>query len=338
MAKCIHLIVDSRHYAGIESHVFHLSSMLRDKALDVQVVLLNDYGPHPLCDKLAERTIPVLKLDGQAKTLWRYIRAIDPQDVIHTHGYKAGILCRLFGVVARRQVVSTYHCGDRGKGLMAIYTWLDKFTQRLSNNIAVSEEINRWLGNSAVVLDNFVCHTSAVFNPNRAARKLAFVGRFSYEKGPDNFVKLAEAFEGDTSLSFTMFGDGPMAGYIKQDAPSNTKLMGFCADLEQHWPDIDGLVISSRKEGMPMVAIEAMMRGIPVIAAPCGALPELLGEGYRGWLANSSDAEDLIAALDQWRRSSKAELREVTARARAHAIQCCSGEQQWSQLKVLYAV
>lgn len=293
---------------------------------------------HPLCDKLGERNISVLKLDGQAKTLWQYIRAIKPHAVIHTHGYKAGILCRLFGSVTNRRVVSTYHCGDRGKGLMAIYTWLDKFTQRLSNNIAVSDEINSWLGNKAVVLDNFVCQTSTVFDSNRAVKKLAFVGRFSYEKGPDTFLKLAEAFERDPSLSFAMYGDGPMADYIQTNIPSNIQLMGFCADLEQHWPDIDGLVISSRNEGMPMVAIETMMRGIPVIATPCGALPELLGKGDRGWLAYSSEAEGLITIIDLWRRSSNTELRETTAHARTHAIQCCSGEQQWLQLKDIYAV
>jgi glycosyltransferase involved in cell wall biosynthesis len=54
--------------------------------------------------------------------------------------------------------------------------------------------------------------------------------------------------------------------------------------MEPVWRDLDVLLISSRAEGLPMVALEALAHGIPVIANRVGALPDVLQHGRTGWL------------------------------------------------------
>jgi glycosyltransferase involved in cell wall biosynthesis len=58
--------------------------------------------------------------------------------------------------------------------------------------------------------------------------------------------------------------------------------------MEQVWDKIDVLLISSRAEGLPMVALEALAHGIPVVANRVGALPEVLEQGLSGWLYNGN--------------------------------------------------
>lgn len=299
-----------------------------------------DYGDHPLHHKLSEQGIDCIKLNGRFHSLFAYLRATHQNDVIHTHGYKAGIVSRLLGVIAGRTVVSTYHCGDRGQGKLAWYTWLDKFTQGLSKNIAVSAEIATWLGKKVLVMDNFISPTANFKNVSPSLTKqplqLAFVGRLSHEKGPDIYTALAVHHAGNSTLQFNIFGDGPMRKSLEQQAPTNIRFWGFCADMEQHWSTIDALVISSRQEGMPMVAIEAMMYGVSVIATPCGALPSLLGDNERGWLAKSTKPEAIFDAIDNFRNTPLQQRMKVASKARHYVLANCSGQTQWQYYEKLY--
>jgi glycosyltransferase involved in cell wall biosynthesis len=244
-------------------------------------------------------------------------------------------MCRLIAKLFGLKVVSTFHCGDRGTGLVAMYTWLDRLTQKMSENIAVSQEINTWLGGEALVMDNFIGPESVINGANHGVKNLAFVGRLSYEKGPDTFVCAARSFLNDPSIAFSVLGDGPMGEVIRQEAPENVKILGFCESIE--WEYIDALVIASRQEGMPMVAIEAMMRGIPVIATPCGDLPRMLGYNKRGWLAKGSAPRDLIDAIVHWKNSSPRIYDDIIKQARDYALSNFSGESQWRHLAQLYS-
>ena len=115
----IWIMLDSRGFGGIESHVLQLAVGLNNHKQKVVVVFLTDYGQHPLRDALAKQKVDTLTLDGRVSTLWKTIRAKKPS-VLHTHGYKAGILGRLVARLQKIPVATTYHAGEIATGKLAI--------------------------------------------------------------------------------------------------------------------------------------------------------------------------------------------------------------------------
>ena len=144
-----------------------------------------------------------------------------------------------------------------------------------------------------------------VFDGTPSDDYLAFVGRICPEKRPDRAIEIAHRagvplkiaakidafdrayFESEIKPLF----DDPMIEYIgeigdaeKSEFLGNAKALLFPID----WPEPFGLVM-----------IEAMACGTPVIAFPCGSVPEVIDHGVTGFLVESVDeAVDAVARLD----------------------------------------
>ncbi len=290
----IWLALDSRAPGGIESHVRQLAEGLKRRGQLVRVVFLRDYGEHPLHDVLRAADIPSLVLDGRIGSLWRHLRRARPA-LLHTHGYKAGILGRVAARLNRIPVISTFHAGERPSGRLALYDCLDRHTARLAQQrFAVSPAIMQRLPVTAELTDNFVDDAGLAISHGR---QIAFVGRLSEEKGPDRFLRLASEFP---QQQFHLYGDGPQMAALRQTAPKNLQFHGQQDDMTPLWQNIGLLVMPSRHEGLPMAALEAMARGIPVLASNVGALDQLVEDGTNGWLVENGDQEALAERLGHW--------------------------------------
>lgn len=289
----IWLLLDSSGIGGIESHVLCLGSALLELGLPVRVLFLADHGHHPLHDALVDLGVPFRVIAGGWVGLVRAVAAAAPS-LIHTHGYKAGIegriIARGFGVPC----VSTFHAGEPGAGRVRLYSALDRLSARLAGGIvAVSERIARQLPARARVIDNFV---SLADPPSGEARQVAFVGRLSHEKGPDLFCRLAGVLP---ELDLVLYGDGPLRAELEASNP-RVRFAGQQASMNGLWAGIGLLCMTSRDEGLPMAALEAMAHGIPVAAFAVGALPTLIEPGRNGWLAPPLDLEAMEAAVMRW--------------------------------------
>lgn len=289
----IWLLLDSRQPGGIESHVMQLAEGLAEHKIAVTVVFLTHYGDHPLRDALTHHGISTLSLDGTFSTLNRMLKRVTP-NVIHTHGYKAGILGRLAANANNIPVLSTFHAGEKSTGKLAIYDWLDRNTSFLADKIyAVSPQIASRLPASTEISDNFVNTSDLSVS---YGKQIAYVGRLSYEKGPDSLLRLARQFPGET---FHIYGDGPMRESLENSAPSNLVFHGQQNDMANVWSRIGLLIMPSRHEGLPMAALEAMARGIPIQAYAVGALGQLINE-KNGWLIEPNQMQKLASALKHW--------------------------------------
>ncbi|MCB1775039.1 MAG: glycosyltransferase family 4 protein [Gammaproteobacteria bacterium] len=304
----IWLALDSRQAGGIETHVVQLANGLRDHGWHSRVVFLRDHGPHPMKDRLADRGLPWSVLDGRFFSLARLLRTARPS-ILHTHGYKAGIVGRLAARITGVPVVSTFHAGETGTGRVALYDRLDRWTSALSQQrIAVSQSIADRLPWPSSVMNNFV----DVPDPTTIGNQIAFVGRLSHEKGPDIFTRLGALHPGHP---FHVYGSGPMATELQRTASANIVFHGAQADMDTVWPRIGVLVMTSRHEGLPMAALEAMARGIPVIATNTGNLPALVRHGDNGFLCPVADIAAFDTCLSTWlTRKDQRDRWSVTAR------------------------
>lgn len=301
--KNISLLIDSRNRGGIESHVEQLYLALTNAGQDVEIVQYKSYGKHPL---LSNSKLKTTTLDGSILGLYRHLKKRN--SIIHTHGYKMGIIGRIVGWALGQAVVSTFHNGDPGEGKVKLYNWIDKTTSFLSSNICVSEIIASQKIRSPSIIPNFVKKSSVVYWHN--IKTIAYIGRLSKEKAPEIFCQL----KSPVKHPLTVFGDGPMKDKLVKCYP-NIRFMGN-QNMQEHWHNIDLLVLPSRHEGLPMVVLEAMSQGIPVIATRAGALPDIIKTGVNGWLVNIDDVNAIQNAISHWYSMpspDKVKLRDAAA-------------------------
>ncbi len=291
----IALLLDSRNYGGIETHVANLAKGLDKSGHNVKIILLNNYGEHPVFESEEFLRSRLIKLDGSLKALFTLLKTSNIH-LVHTHGYKAGIIGRINCKLTNTPVVSTFHAGEKGSMKMRLYRWLDRMTAHSSPCICVSKEIKNSAKLNAEVIENFVELPTSTFKTTTPAKQVAFVGRLSFEKGPDVFLRLAKQLP---QYNFSMYGDGPMLGEISAAATNNLTLMGQVTSMNPHWPKISLLCITSREEGLPLVAIEALVRGIPVISYDIGGLSSVVINNQSGWLITPFNEADFIESIKQ---------------------------------------
>jgi glycosyltransferase involved in cell wall biosynthesis len=78
----------------------------------------------------------------------------------------------------------------------------------------------------------------------------------------------------------------------------------------------------SREDPWPLVVVEAMMAGLPVLASDAvGSAPDLVESGRTGLVFSARDAAALAACFEQ---AERCDLAELGARARERAAECCS--------------
>lgn len=137
-----------------------------------------------------------------------------------------------------------------------------------------------------------------------SGQRLLFVGRLAAVKGvPVLFAALAQLRPAFPALHLLLIGDGPERPTIEADARALglTDLVTFAGYQSQGAVAAalgasDILVLPSFAEGVPVVLMEAMAAGLPVVATPVGGISELVGP-ESGVLVPPADAEALAAAL-----------------------------------------
>ena len=307
------IFLDSSQLGGIETHVTHLARGLDQAGYTTKILFFKRYAQaHPLEALLHQHNIAFEYLNEKPDNLYQWLKKRKPL-LLHTHGYKAGILGRISARLTSTPVVSTFHNGDQGSGLVRLYTWLDQQTSRLSTNIAVSPDIANRLPKPSTLMNNFI---EMPERDSKPGSNIAFVGRLSHEKGPDLFMQLAKH---QSDLYFNIYGSGPMLSSLEAMHPDNVKLHGQVSNMETFWNDIGLLCITSRQEGLPLVALEAMAHGIPVLAFQLGALPGLIQPGINGWLVQQGNLKDMHQKLRLWYELSSSDKSKM-ARACVQTI------------------
>jgi glycosyltransferase involved in cell wall biosynthesis len=152
------------------------------------------------------------------------------------------------------------------------------------------------------VLPNVAPVDAIVATAVPAAGEVIYAGRFSKEKGFDDFLEAARRLP---HVPFAAAGDTFHAGRSISRAPPNVRFTGFLRGprLERLFAESSVVVCPSRCfEGFPNLIAQAMAHGRPVVGARIGVIPEIVEDGVTGVLCPPGDAEQLAAAIDRlWR-------------------------------------
>ena len=237
-------------------------------------------------------------------------------DVVHAHWWFPGGLAAALGArAAGRPYVVTLHGSDvalaKRRGLRSVAKWV---VGGAADVVAVSEAL---AGEAESVLSLppgqvGVAAMPVVVPPPTTPRRipdgplrLVAVGRLAPEKGFDVLLDALSTLGVDFSLD--VLGEGPMEPDLRRRAANlPVTFRGAVPRREYHAivRDADALVAPSRREGLGLVAVEAVLLGTPVVASSVGGLPSVLGAGPGslgrvpgGWLVPPEDPPALAAAL-----------------------------------------
>lgn len=133
--------------------------------------------------------------------------------------------------------------------------------------------------------------------------RLVFVGRLAPEKGMRLLLEaLGRARAGGADLRLTVIGDGPDRQTLETMAAPLGKAVRFTGyqsqdEVAAHLAQGDIFVLPSFAEGVPVVLMEAMASGLPVITTRIAGIPELVEDGLSGLLVAPGDAAALAEAI-----------------------------------------
>ena len=244
--------------------------------------------------------------------------------LIHTHGYKANILGGIAAKLAGVKSVATIHLHTETSYRLRLYKIIDLLVLRsFPKVIAVSESLRQYLiaaglpPTKVVTVHNSVdlgMFTSGVsFHDDKAPKNrlgidsdqpiVSIIGRLTSQKGHRYFLESANRIlEVLPETRFLIVGDGPLREDLESLSLSlgiaqAVRFLGYRQDVATLMGMSDVIVMSSLREGLPYVLLEALALARPVVGTQVGGIPEVIKHGETGFLVPPKDAESLAEAI-----------------------------------------
>lgn len=322
-ARILHVLAPAP-FGGLERVVESLATEQARAGDELHVAAVLDQGvtDHPLLRTLPYRGVHAHALEVPARA-YRYERGLVRElctriapDVVHTHGYRTDVLhtpvARELGI----PTVSTSH-GFIGGGLKnRMFEHLQRRAFRQCDAVvAVSRPMASMLLASGVpkprlhVVPNAWTASVKFLSRDEARAQLGipddepcvgFIGRVSHEKGPDVFLDAMTRLR--DSARAVIIGEGRMRGELTERARSLglqdvVRWTGALDGAGRLMKAFDVLVLSSRTEGTPVVLLEAMAAGVPVVATRVGGIPGVISN-REAILVQPEDPAALAEAID----------------------------------------
>jgi glycosyltransferase involved in cell wall biosynthesis len=366
-------IITGADIGGAQKHLLYISKWFKDKRHHIHVVTGEEGPLNQELEKLgiAASVIPIprkIEMSKDLKALFRLCFFIKSGgfDVIHSHSSKAGILARVSGYfLGIRKNIFTAHgfvftdpTLSRKKKLF--YAWLEKSCSWLATDIITVSHFDYRKGNEEGINPRkmHIIHNGIpnghilslsdwekkqrVLNQTQK-RVIGFVGRFVSEKNIDMLIRVAALFKlsGMANVEIWLLGDGPLFPYYKEKvmAEGLDYIIQFKGNQDNvlGWMDqMHVLAITSHKEGLPYVLLEAISRGLPVVSTDVGGIKEILGE---------VKAENLIVPINHDEQMFKRlaelltndELREAVGKELVDLSKDLSNDNMCKELEKVYA-
>jgi glycosyltransferase involved in cell wall biosynthesis len=282
-------IVTSLQIGGAERIVLNLANNF-SKNHDVTVVTLMKNCP---LRKYLHETVRIVHYDFTGwisilrfNVLLQLRGEIETADVIHCHMFHPSILASL---VSKKKQILTYHTSTFSqfrKFLFYIFR-----NSRLSDIAIYPSNCGWWSSRNVALIPNAV-PSSFVKNHRlqikKTSLKLCFCGSLNWNKGILALINDLAESRISYNLELHVVGGGELYSEVmnlKTQYESRLKVFvyGQLEDVTDVYENCDVLVIYSKREGLPMVALEAAMNGLAVISTPCGGMPWLMSDN-RGYI------------------------------------------------------
>jgi glycosyltransferase involved in cell wall biosynthesis len=345
---------------GIATSIWHLLPALK-KLPDCEVDGAVFYEKGWFGELLEEEGIWLnhLKLGHKydPRAVFKLVRLQREYDIVHAHGWPIILFVALASFISNKPtyILSEHSVTNRRR--RPFLKWVDRFIYaRFDYVVAVSEAVavslREWLpqvGNKIAVIHNGIqsANLQTAESKNDIRQRLDLdpqtpvifaSGNFRLAKGFDlllqSFVILNETYfrdnkDQDQLPVLVITGEGGLQSSMQElsrqlGIEEQVRFLGFRTDMPVILKAADLFVLSSRWEGCPMVILESMTLGVPVLATNVGGVPELIVEDQTGKLVPPGSPEKLAEGIYEM----------LTDKERA----ACFAEQGQTRLSQFFAI
>lgn len=319
---------------GMKGHVMQVATGLEAYGFEAEIACpgSSDVVESALAAGLAVHPVPIVGPLNPVQDLEAVLVLADrirhgSYDLIHVHGFKAGLVGRLAAMLARFPVrILTAHNFDalvdapewKKRILVAGEGWLARHTSRI---IAVSNAVRRELLEVYGIDPRLVVtvHNGIDLEPYREpvdpgpvrdryglprdALVFGIAARFAPQKQMHVLVEAAvPVLEKVPNAWLLLAGDGPLLEEVRGQAsrtPVADRILfpGYETDVRGMLAALDVFVSSARSEGLGLATVEAMAAGLPVVNTEGGGTTEVVIDGETGYLVEPGRTEGLSDAM-----------------------------------------
>jgi glycosyltransferase involved in cell wall biosynthesis len=320
-------VVPDLEVGGAERHLLALAQRLDPARFQPSVVCIGQEGR--LFDDLIRARVPAraLHLDGRRNALRALARLVaimrsSRPDLVVARAYNAELLGRLAARLAgvRHSAVWVHQSQDlrpRGRVRVLSDRLLDRWTDAyLGVTSAQTDYLTRVLGHPAGkvrIVENGVDPAAFRVDDDPAMRHelgldpddpvVAIVARLRPEKDHRTFLAAARLVSARLPrTTFLVVGDGPEAGALEQlrddlGLADRVRFLGDHRDVDRVMRAANVVALSSVHEASPMVVLEAMACGRPVVSTDVGGVSQQVSDGVTGFLVPAGDPSALADRL-----------------------------------------
>lgn len=322
------LLITQAEWGGAQRYVYDLAAGFKDD-LNVTVAAGEPRGRHELIERAQHLGVRTHRFRHLVRNihpahdllaiieLGRYLRR-ERFDIVHANASKSGAIasfaCTLFGVKTR--LVYTAHGWvfnePRGVFVKSFYLLMEWLAARRRDaTIVLSESekkdaLRHGLSSKrlAVIPHGIGVPPDFFLSRDEARVRLGLkldeqvvgaIGNLYANKGYRYLV----AAMADVQARLVIIGEARKGVSGLARADGRIVFAGAIADASRYLKAFDVFAISSVKEGLPYVLLEAMAAGVPIVATSVGAIPEVVEHKKTGLLVRPANSRELSDAIKQ---------------------------------------
>lgn len=307
--KVMH-VLNSRIYSGAEKVVCQIIKAFRG---EVEMVYCSP-DSDIVRQMLAEQDVTFLPMENMSTKELKRVIAEQKPDLIHAHDMRASFYSALCcGSIPLVSHIHNNAYDARGLSPKTIAYLLAGFKAKhilwVSNSSFEGYAFHKLFAKKSSVLYNII-DTEQIFekkasDENTYDYDMIYVGRLTYQKDPQRLMRLcARLKEAKPDLKVAIVGTGELEDEVKAlcselGIEENVHFLGFQSNPIKMVHDSKAMILTSRWEGTPMCALEAMALGTPVVSTPSDGMKDLIDDGINGYLTDDDAvmAEKLLKIM-----------------------------------------
>lgn len=327
--KVLH-VINGEHFSGAERVQQLLGRCLPEFGVDPHFACVKP-GKFPAMCGLPDEKVHLFPMRGRVD--WKSMRQLsdfvrsEQFDLLHAHTPRSAMVTGFVAKTCGLPWVYHVHSPTARDSTRAILNRVNDIVERwslrnCSKIVTVSRSLRRemlhqgWDRTKLVAIGNGVACQEPIVPEDRKTRNswtLGMVALFRPRKGIEVLLEALSLLPDELdSIELRVIGGFETEAYEQQvrqliaslGLKSRVHLTGFTTDVSQEMRQLDGMVLPSLfGEGMPMVVLEAMAVGVPILATRVEGTPEVVRDGVEGYLAAPRDPVSLASAIERFTQS-----------------------------------
>lgn len=295
--KILH-VLQSSHFSGAENVVCQIIKMFENND-DIEMAYTSKDGT--IRKALEDRNIRFFPMKTLCHDEFKPIVAEYKPDIIHGHDIRGAIEASRFSHQAK--VIHTIHGNDIRMRKLSAKSFLYLVSALKAKHIF-------WVSKSCLKQYKFHCAVKSkssilynVVDPNAVIQKskldlnsynydVIYIGRIAYPKNPQRLMKVLSIIANSRpQFRAAIIGKGELEEITKKLAEEyriteNVDFLGFMSNPYKVLSDSKIMLMTSDWEGTPMVALEALALGKPIVSTPTDGISDIIQNGINGFCEN----------------------------------------------------